>query len=107
MTTMTAYKLFKVRKDGSIGSLFINASRKLPVGEWMEAEATKRKGFAFRPGWHCCFTPYAPHLKLELATGETRKWFEVEIAQWHTEKKPQNQGGAWLLARKLKIVRPL
>lgn len=101
---MIAYKLFKVRKDGSIGSLFINASRRLPVGEWMEAEATKRKGFAFRPGFHCCTAPYAPHLKLNLASGEKRAWYRVEIKDFRTEKKPQNQGGEWLLANKLKII---
>lgn len=104
---MKAYKLMKVRKDGSIGSLFIDAAVRRPLGKWMTAVACKRKGFAFRPGFHACRTPYAPHLKEKLASGEKRAWFEVEIEDYTTEKKPANQGGEWLLANRMKIIREL
>lgn len=35
---MRAYKLFRVRRDGTIGPLFINKKQRIPVGEWMCAE---------------------------------------------------------------------
>jgi hypothetical protein len=34
---MHAFKLFKLRKDGTLGPLFINARQRIPVGEWLEA----------------------------------------------------------------------
>ena len=51
---MKAWKLFSLKKDGSIGPLFINKKQRLTPGVWYEAEEHKTKGFAFRPGWHCC-----------------------------------------------------
>jgi hypothetical protein len=101
---MIAYKLFKVRKDGSIGSLFINAAARLPIGEWMQAEDHKRKGYAHRPGWHATARPFAPHLMLDLASGEHRVWFTVDIEDYETIQRPDNQGGIWYLAKKLKIL---
>ena len=103
---MIAYKLIKVRKDGTLGPLFIDASRRLPVGEWLEAEAVKRKGFAFRPGFHCCEKPIAPHLKERLSSGEVRKWFVVEIEDYRAETRPANQGN-WYVANRMKIIKPL
>lgn len=97
-----AYKLFRVRKDNTIGSLFINARRRLPIGEWMDYEAIPRKGFAFRPGWHATAKPHAPHLKME-----GRAWFVVEIKDYEKVMRPENQGGLWFLAKKIKIVRKL
>lgn len=40
---MKAYKLFKIRKDGSIGSLFINASEKYQLDTWMDALPIPKK----------------------------------------------------------------
>jgi hypothetical protein len=58
------YKLFRVRADGSLGPLFINASQRIPTGQWLEAERHHhKKGFAYRPGWHATSRPVAPHLK--------------------------------------------
>lgn len=99
---MKAYKLFKVRKDGSIGSLFINARRKLPVGKWMWAKPYKTKGFAFRPGWHATAKPEAPHLSMK-----GRRWFEVEMKYVTPQQRPKAQGGLWYLAKRIKIVRPV
>jgi hypothetical protein len=104
---MIAYKLIKVRKDGSIGSLFMNAARKLPMGEWMEAEDHNRKGFAKRVGWHTLAAPSAPHLPFELASGEKRAMFEVEIEDYSTFHRPESQGGKWYLAKRMKILRRL
>ena len=47
---MIAYKLFRVRRDGSLGSLFINKSAILPMNKWIVAEDHKTKGYKHRPG---------------------------------------------------------
>ena len=105
---MKAYKLFKVRKNGTIGSLFINAEACYPIGEWMEAQKNlKKKGFAYRPGWHCLRKPEAPHLKNELSNGQVRKFFEVEIEDFKEFERPENQGGKWFLAQRIKIIKQI
>lgn len=104
---MKAFKLFKVRKDGTLGPLFINASQRIPVGKWMEAEAHPTKGFAFRPGWHCCFKPDAPHLSMNPKGGPRRVWAEVEVEGTTTYDRPESQGGAWVLADRMRVVKIL
>lgn len=94
-----AYKLFKVRKDGSIGPLFINASQRIPIGEWLDAEDHPTKGFAHRPGWHATATPEAPHL-----SPVGRKWFKVQLQGARELIRPGIQGGTWYLADKMKVV---
>lgn len=56
---IVAYKLFRVRKDGTIGPLFINRPLVVVPGQWMEAESHPTKGFALRPGGHCTLVPVA------------------------------------------------
>jgi hypothetical protein len=98
---ITAYKLFRVRRDGSIGPLFIDRKARLPLGVWMRAGANPTKGFAFRPGWHCARRPVAPHLKVD-----GRAWFVVEVCGFLQKlKRPEAQGGEWLLAERLRIIR--
>lgn len=97
---MKAYKLFKIRKDGSIGSLFINASEKYQTDTWMDVLPIPKRGFSFRQGWHCLAKPEAPHLKMELSSGEKREFFEVEIEDFKEFRRPENQGGKWFLAQK-------
>ena len=101
---MKAFKIFKVRKDGSIGPLFINASQRIPLGEWQQARHDiQRKGFAYRPGWHAALsTDGAPHLKCD---GVTRAWFEVEVEDFVEYDRPAAQGGSWILAERMKVVR--
>ena len=99
---MIAYKLFRIRKDGSLGSLFINRTIKLPLNKWLEAEDHKTKGYKHRPGWHCCPQPQAPHLSMK-----DREWFEVEINNYETEHRPESQGGLWFLANNMKIIRQI
>ena len=101
---MIAYKLFKTRKDGSIGPLFINASARLPIGEWMKAECHPTKGFAVRAGWHSTPKPYAPHLKRKLKSGEVRDWYLVEITNIRAHERPKAQGGVWFTSQRLKII---
>lgn len=96
---MKAYKLLSLKKDGSIGSLFINKRARLPIGEWMEAEDHPTKGYAHRKGWHCMLKPDAPHL-----TEKGRVWAEVEVDEFEYFDRPESQGGRWVLAQKMKIV---
>ena len=102
---MRAYKLMSQKKDGLIYPLFINKSVPTKTGVWLEAECHPTKGFATRKGWHCCFTPLAPHLKKDLKNGHKRVWVEVEVEDYTTYDRPESQGGAWVLADRMKIVK--
>ena len=97
---MRAYKLMRMRKDGSLGSLFINTKVRIPVGEWLFAECHPTKGYAFRPGWHCTFKPVAPHLSTK-----GRVWCLVDISDFEEYERPERQGGKWLLAQRMKVIR--
>jgi hypothetical protein len=96
---MIAYKLFRVLKSGDITSLFINKTRRLPLNKWLDAECFPTKGFAVRPYWHCTSNPVAPHLSMR-----DRQWYEVEMEDFTEFKRPENQGGIWYLAKKIKIL---
>jgi len=100
---MIAFKLFRVRKDGTIGPLFINKKQRIAPGEWIDAESHPTKGFAVRAGWHCTHSPKADHLKMK----EDRAWFKVEIKDFALLQRPSNQGGLWYLANKLKVIERL
>lgn len=104
MQTVTGYKLFKRRKDGSLGPLFINARQRVPMGEWLEAEDHPTKGFAHRPGWHATLKPIAPHLAKVTKSGPERVWCKVELRECRKFNRPQSQGGTWVLAQWLKVV---
>ena len=102
---MKAYKLLRLGKDGNLYPLFINKKSSTPFDIWMQAECHPTKGFAVRQGWHCCFAPVAPHLKTSLASGEKRVWCEVEVEDFEKYDRPESQGGAWILAQRMKLVR--
>ena len=95
-----AYKLVRKLKDGSLAPLFINKKLRLSFGKWMEAECHPTSGFAVRPGWHCCFQMNAPHL-----SEKDRVWIEVEVDDFETYARPESQGGAWILANRMKVIR--
>ncbi len=99
---MKAYKLIRKMKDGSLSPLFINKKSRIPVGVWMDAELNPTKGFAVRKGWHCTLTPEAPHL-----SKKNRVWVEVEVDDFEYFKRPESQGGTWLLAQRMQIVKEL
>ena len=99
MKTITAYKLFRVRKDGSLGSLFFKASDRIQRGKWLKAEAIHKEGFSFRPGWHACPKPTAPHL-----SQKGRAWYMVQLRGVTEHQKPAAQGGLWYTAKQLKVV---
>ena len=97
---MIAYKLFRELKDGNITPLFIDRTNRLPIGVELVAEDHPTKGFAHRPGWHCAEHPEAPH----LTSKEERVWYKVEIRDFYEFKRPQHQGGKWLIAKYMKIL---
>lgn len=96
---MIAYKLFRLRANGTLGPLFINRRLIVPIGEWLEAECHPTKGFAVRPGWHCSPRPYAPHLSMN-----GRVWCQVEIEGASDLLRPTSQGGLWYLAERLRVL---
>lgn len=96
---MIAYKLMRKRKDGSLGSLFINKRSKIPLRKWLKAETIPTKGFAVRSGFHACLEPNAPHL-----TKSGRVWCKVKLHQVQEILRPPTQGGIWLVAQKMKVL---
>lgn len=97
---MKGYKLFRLMKDGSLAPLFINKKQRITPGQWLPAEDHPTKGFAHRPGWHCCLKPEAPHL-----SKKGRVWCEVEFEDFTLHDRPECQGGQWVLANRLKVTR--
>ena len=96
-----AYKLFRVRADGSLSSLFIDSKQRLPIGKWLKADTHPTKGFAVRHGWHALGKPVAPHLSLK-----GRRWYVVEIQGYTAIERPAHQGSEWFLAERLRIIEP-
>lgn len=96
---MEAYKLLSLRRDGSIGPLFINRRLRIPLGVELHAECHPTKGFAVRPGWHCTKDPVAPHL-----SKKGRVWCRVRIEDYYPFQRPQQQGGTWYLANKMTVL---
>lgn len=96
---MIAYKLLRKRKNGTLAPLFINKTMTIPVGEWLEAEDHPTPGYAHRPGWHTLLQPVAPHL-----SEKDRVWAMVEIEDYEFFHRPENQGGKWALAQKMRVL---
>ena len=99
---MTGYKLFTRRADGSLGPLFINRRQRLEVGVEYEAEDHPTKGYAHRPGWHICSKQEAPHL-----SKAGRVWAKVKFSDYTPHQRPENQGGLWYTANRMKIMEVL
>lgn len=98
-TLIIGYKLFDVRSDGSLQSLYVDRTRTLPEGRWLEAKDIKVQDRAYRPGWHACSEPKAPHLRKA-----GRVWKEVWLKGAKEHTRPDSQGGLWYTARKMLIV---
>ena len=97
--TLEAYKLFRVRRDGTLGPLFIGRRMRIPLGVWLDAEDIPTRGFARRPGWHAAPRPHAPHLTLR-----GRVWARVELQGAEPLQRPERQGGTWWLARRMRVL---
>jgi len=94
-----AYKLFRLRKDGTLGPLFINRKQRLQLYQTYEAEEHRTKGFAFRPGWHCCAEPLAPHL-----SKKGRVWVKIRAVDYTVHQRPASQGGLWFTAKFINLL---
>lgn len=95
-----AYKLFRKMKNGELAPLFINKKQRIPFDKWLDAELHPTKGYAVRKGWHCTLKPIAPHLSTK-----NRVWVEVLADGCKFYERPINQGGKWVLAQKIKLVK--
>jgi hypothetical protein len=94
-----AYKLVRLRADGTVGPLFINRRQVLKLGTWMRSEDHPTAGYAHRPGWHVTEKPVAPHLSLK-----GRVWVKVQVrGSIKPLKRPASQGGLWWLASQMRI----
>ena len=100
MNKITGYKLMRIRKDGSLGPLFINRGMRVPVGKWVWAKEYPTKGYSVRLGWHAVEQPIAPH----LAKHEDRVWCKVELAGYRMYDRPAAQGEQWILANRMKVL---
>lgn len=96
---MIGYKLFRKRKDGTYGPLFINRRQVLERGVLYDAEPHRTRGYAYRPGWHICSEPRAPHL-----SERGRVWCRVEFDHRATLERPESQGGIWYLGENMRIL---
>jgi hypothetical protein len=95
---MKAFKLFRLRKDQTLGPIFINKDQVLEAGVTYRAENHPTPGYAVRPGWHALAKAEAPHLSLK-----GRVWCRVSIADFERFVRPEAQGGIWFLSQWLTI----
>jgi len=95
---LRGWKLVRLRKNGTLGPLFINRRQVLSIGHWMTAEKHVTPGYAVRPGWHATSKPKAPHL-----TEKNRIWIPVELEYVRMVSRPVSQGGLWYIAERMRI----
>jgi hypothetical protein len=99
---MIGYKLLRELKNGEVSSLFINRKSRLPFNKWIISENHPTKGYKERPFWHCTLKPFAPHLSMK-----NRVWVQVDAKDYEEFHRPENQGGVWILARRIKLIKKL
>jgi hypothetical protein len=134
MRTITCYKLFQTKRTapGRIFPLFIGKDKPTPIGEWVPAQFLPTDGFAPRPGWHVGPLPKAQHLMCKDGTmPASRVWAQVEILAdvdytplaaiaptkdlrgqvphggYYRFPRPINQGGEWIIAGQIRVLRLL
>ena len=98
-------KLFKQRKDGTLGPLYIGSKQRIDSkgGKWLPFdEKLSKKGFGERPGWHAP-TKEAPHIKTE-AKGQDRVVRDVALRNWTVFPRPASQGSEWYLAGEMMVL---
>jgi hypothetical protein len=95
-----------VRRDGTLGSLFVDRKSTIPVGRWLYAKLKPTPGLKPRKGFHSLLKPVEPHLKTDLKSGERRRWFVCQALDYETIVRPEAQGGTWVVSERLKILEP-
>jgi len=96
---LRAWKLLRMRRDGTLGPLFIGRRLVIPTGEWLRAEMRPTRGYAPRPGWHATAEPCAPHLSMK-----GRVWMQVELDDVELLVRPASQGGTWYTAKWMRVL---
>ena len=105
MSYQIGYKIFRKRKDGTYGPLFINKRLKMVPGIEYPAENHPTKGFAQRPGFHICRNVEgAPHIKQDGKIGVDRVWCKVKFKLQAEVHRPESQGGLWFLGSTIEIL---
>jgi hypothetical protein len=99
---MIGYKLFRKRKNGTLGPLFINKRQVIEMGVEYPFELHPTKGYAVRAGWHICDKAVAPHL-----SKKNRVWCQVKFTHMKTLQRPESQGGTWYLGSTLQVIKEL
>lgn len=99
MDSVMGWKLFRERRDGSFGPLFINRRQRLELGGSYDAEDHPTPGYAHRPGWHLCAERSAPHLSTR-----GRVWVRVWAEGVTPHQRPAAQGGLWFTADRITIL---
>lgn len=109
MNTKIAYKLFKLKKDGTLHPLYVDCQREMPLRQWLKAEAgeqtergkvkSKLGELAYRPGFHTTALPLADHIGKRMQNGELCQasdtvWCEVEMLATYDYTDLAQQNGA-------------
>ena len=98
---MICYKLMNLRRNGTLGPLFINRRQVLRIGETHTAELHPTSGYKERKGWHCMAKKSAPH----LLTGSPRVWVQVLITDYTVLDRHKGLGGKWYIANKMTLLK--
>ena len=93
------YKLFRLKKNGKITSLFANKQEELVYNKWLKAELHATRNLAPRLGFHALPSKRAPHL-----SKSGRVWKRVILRNVNVLKRPKSHGGTWYIAQGMKII---
>lgn len=104
---MIAYKLVRKTRTGSLHPLFINRNMTYEIGQTCIAENHKKAGFSERPGFHCVPLPTAPHLKMNLSSGEKRVWVRVSVNGYEMHNNVVHKDSLWILANEMTVKKEL
>jgi hypothetical protein len=106
MKTKIAYKIVRIRKDGSLGPLFCNMKQRIPLNTWIQAECHPPPNKTIRVGWHTTEKQTAPHIYMTLPKKNIKRvWVKVEIKNFKECQRPISQGGLWYIAQWMKVLK--
>lgn len=116
-----AYKMMRLKGDGKLYPLFVNANTAYPIGVWVDATEGERKSngkvksrigdLHFRPGFHLSDkVPYEKHIGIKDSDGKIiaihpdMVWCEVEYSdvinyQAEADKNGTNKQGKLIKSR--------
>lgn len=122
MNTIIAYKLFRIKKDGKLYPLYVDANEPVPIGIWIDAKEgqltdtgkvkSRLGSLAFRPGWHSGLYPIALHIGDKPNPGDSdpsyrpdnQVWVQVEIHSDIVWQNIANEQGTCARDKYLKFI---